>query len=258
MKKLNTYKHIKVKKFRIGRNLFTKFILKWRGKRDGKKGIPSSVSNNHFMTPNIAKEHNKVYLYTARNMKMISLYNAYYFREVQALISILDVKLKEYNKTSQLLTNKPSDIDLYIPDSKRDQDFENYLKSKHVLEQNLDSLAVRTRRFEEYQNKLSKYRTRLDSLTVEINDTYKMIMVCTEVIKRTLELAEPMFLEACSTIGIRMSWYWEGVMLKHSQSDNLPPTPLAPDFTQFRQMTQSKLDEITEIRTDIQGKMQVF
>lgn len=216
------------------------------------------MSNNNFMTPNIEKEHNRVYLYTARNMKMISLYNAYFFHEIQALTSNLDAKFKEYNKISQLLTNKPYDIDLYIPDSKRDQDFENYLKSKHILEQNLDSLAVRTRRFEEYQSKLSKYRTRLDSLTVEINETYRMIMVCTEVIKRTLELAEPMFLEACSTIGIRLSWYWEGVLLKHSQSDNLPPIPLAPDFAQFKQLIQSKLDEITEIRTDIQGKMHVF
>lgn len=258
MKKQDYCKNIKIKRINSHIRILSKFFLKRQGKKDGKRGIPSITTDNQIMSPNIKKEHDRVYSYMAYIIRIISSYNAHYYHELQALIAKLDAKIKECIIIKQITKDKPSEISLYIPTISSNPEFENFLNSKHTLEQSLDSIAIRKRRFEEYQSKLSKYRIKEEALSVEINEIYENIMVCLDIIKRTLELSEPIFWESCSVIDIRLSWYWQGVLLKHAQAEKLPPIVSKPNCSQYDNYIKSKIDEIEQLTQVVQDKYQNF
>ena len=245
---------IKIKRIKSHTNIFSEISLKRQGKKDGKKGIPFKPSDREIMSPNIKKEHDKIYAYMAYILKMISNYNAYYYHEFQALFAEFHSKTEDAKKIINYLKDKPSEMSLYISNIDSTSDFEKYLNSKRKSEEGLDNIVIRQRRFEEYQNRLLKYRTRFKDLSAEIDDIYKYIMVCLDILQRTLELSEPMFCEACSVIDIRLSWYWQGVLLKHAQAENLIPVVPPPSYNKYNEYIKAKTDEIEHLTEIIQKR----
>lgn len=258
MGKKDCIKNIKIKRIKSHTNIFSELFLKRQGKKDGKNGIPFNYSGDEIISPNIKKEHDKIYSYMAYMLKMISNYNAYYYHEFQALFAEFDSKTEDAKKIIDYLQDKPSEINLYISNLNSTLDFEKYLSSKRKSEEGLDNIVIRQRRFEEYQNRLLKYRTMFKALSEEIDEIYKKIVVCFDVLKRTFELFEPMFWEACSVIDIRLSWYWQGVLLKHSQAEKLLPVAPIPSCRKYNEYIKAKTDEIERLKEIIQNKYHDF
>lgn len=249
---------LKFKKINSHIGIISKFILKTNGKRDGKKGIPFSASNDDIVSPNVKKEHDKIYSYMAYIIRVINIYNAFYYHELQSMIADLSTKVNEAINLNNILRKQHSEISMYIPICNTDKDFEDFLKSKHKLENDLDDIAIRQRRFEEYQNKLSTYRIKFNTLSIEIVEIYKNIFMNIDIIKRTFELAKPIFWEASSTIDIRLSFYWQGVLLKHPKAEKLEQTAPKPNCIQYTDYIKSKMDELIAFQQDVESTYQTF
>ncbi|MCI9618117.1 MAG: hypothetical protein HFG31_09055 [Eubacterium sp.] len=247
--------HFKKNKFRSG--IVSKFILKQSGKKDGKKSIPF-IHVKHIISPNVKKEHDKVYLYMAYIMQIINMHNANYYYELQSMIANLETKVNEAVNLNQILGDKPSDTSMFIPNYAEERGFEEFLKSKHKLEVGLDDMAIRQRRFEEYQNKLSKYRKRLNALSHEIMDIYKNIFMNLGIIKKTIALSEPIFWEASSAIDMRLSWYWQGVILKHSQAKDLPQTAPKPNYEIYTEYLNGQYGELETLQQKVESVYKKF
>lgn len=258
MKKPKLKIEIKIKKIYVHINIFSKYFLKRRGKVDGKKGIPFIVACTDISSPNIIKEHDKIYSYMAYVIKTIEIYNAENYHYLQAFIAELDSKIMKATKIYEFIKDKPHQLSFYIPKYKCDSEFEEFLNSRHALEKALDDMAIRQRRFDEYQNMLSKYNTNFESLCDEIDESFKSIMVYLNRIKRAFELCKPLFWRACFDIDIRLSWYWQGVLLKHAQANKLPSKTPVPDMNQFEKYIDLKMEELKKITETAQKKYHEF
>ncbi len=243
---------INFKRIHSNVSILSKFLLKRSGKKDGKKSIPF-IQEKYIISPNVKKEHDKVYAYMAYIMRVINNHNASYYHESQSMIAELETKVDEAIKLSEFLKDKPSEISVYIPNYTKNADFENYLKSKHKLETELDDISIRQRRFEEYQNRLSKYRTKLDTLSIQIIEIYKNILVNLDIIRKTIELSEPIFGEVASNIDMRLSWYWQGVILKHPQAEMLKPTAPEPKYETYTDYLDAKKDELEKLQQRVES-----
>lgn len=241
----NTVK-VHIKKPHFHTNVFSMLWLKWQGKRDGKTGIPQTDSAHDEMTPNIKKEHDRIYSYMAYVIKKIDVYNAIYCKDLQSLITNFNCKVENIKVLYELLKDKPSDICLYIPKMSVDIEFEAYLSSKRDHEKSLDEMALRQRRFDEYQQKLEKYRKKYATLRTEIDDLYVSIMICYDIIKNNINIAKPMFWKASSEIDIRLSWYWQGVVLKHKYANKLSSTAPDPDSRKYEEYYNRKIEVMKE------------
>lgn len=243
MKKI-IYKTVTIKKSRFHTDIFAKLHLKCQGKRDGKKGMPPVSANGNHMTPNVKKEHDRIYNYMAYAVGKIDEYNTQHYQNLQALIADFTGKAEDINKLYQFLQNTPSDLCLYIPTSNLSPEFEAFLSSKRVSEQGLDDTAIRQRRFEEYQRKLIKYKEKYAALRKELDELYKNIMVCFDMIQKNINLAKPMFWKASAEIDIRLSWYWQGVLLKHKDAKTLPRTAPEPDEQKYQSYYNDMTDKL--------------
>lgn len=251
---------VAIKNSRFHTDVFSKIHLKCQGKRDGKKGLPPVSLNGDNMTPNIRKEHDRIYTYMAYAVGKINAYNTQYYRDLQALIADFTGKAEDITKLYQFLQGTPSELCLYIPKSSLSPDFEAFLSSKRTLEQGLDDMAIRQRRFEEYQQKLIKYKEKYSVLRKELDELYINIMVNFDAIQKNINLVKPMFWKASAEIDIRLSWYWQGVLLKHKEAKALPRTAAEPDGQKYQtyyiDMTKELKQQINDVSVQYQTIIQ--
>lgn len=253
-----THKTVTIRKSRFHTDAFAKLHLKCQGKRDGKKGIPPITNINTYMTPNVKKEHDRIYAYMAYAVGKINEYNTQHYQDLQALIADFIGKSEDITKLYHFLQNTPSELSLYIPKSNLSPEFEAYLDSKRALEYGLDNMAIRQRRFEEYQQKLIKYKEKYAVLRKELDGLYINIMVCFDMIQKNINLAKPMFWKASAEIDIRLSWYWQGVLLKHKDAKVLPRTAPEPDDKKYQTYYIDMTTELQKQIDDVQAKYQAI
>lgn len=244
MEKIIKAKTITVKKSHFHTGKCAEFKLKFQGKRDGKKGIPNIISENSIMSPIVKKEHDKIYSYMSSVTGKVNEYNSEYYKELQSLIAEFSGKAENTLVIHRFLEDKPSEICFYIPKANFNSEFEAYLSNKRKLEKDLDDIGIRKRRFNEYQQKLEKYRTRYYTSRNIVDDVYKNIIINYDIIKKNITLVKPMFWKASAEIDMRLSWYWQGVLLKHKNARNLPQSAPSPDYNMYEQYYNEMISDI--------------
>ena len=248
---MNNYKnnvklHIKLLKVRTG--FIMKLVLKHRGKSDGKHGIPNYNADCTVISPFIKKEHDIVYSYMGYVIKTLDEHNALYYHDYESMIAEFTSKINKAIKFSAALKNIPDEASLYIPTMKLDTGFEDYLSSKREAEKELDTIGIRQRRFEEYQQKVRIIRKKFSTLCSEITELYQSIMVCIDNIKQSVNTVPPVFWKAQSEVDICLSWYWEGVLLKHPKASTLPQIVPDPDYSRYDTYIVSIQKEIGDMK----------
>lgn len=228
--------------------------LKFQGKRDGKKGIPNIIPNESIMTPIVKKEHDKIYSYMSSVTGKVNEYNSEYYKELQHLIAKFSGKAEDTLVIHKFLEDKPSEMRFYIPKANFNSEFEAYLSTKRKFEKNLDDIGIRERRFNEYQQKLDKYRTRYYTSRNIVDEVYQNIMINYDIIKKNINLVKPMFWKASAEIDMRLSWYWQGVLMKHKNTRNLPQTAPSPDYNMYEQYYSEMISNIDEQIENVQLK----
>lgn len=242
-------KKLIIQKPKFNTGFFSALRLKHQGKRDGKKEIPRIASGVDMIPPNVKKEHDRIYSYMAYIIVKIDNYNAQYYKELQSFIAEFTSKVNDIKSIYKFLKNKPSDLSLYIPKITTDPEFELFLSSKRESEKDLDEMALRQRRFEEHYQTIEKYKIKYTKLCKEIEELYISIMECYGVIEKNINLVKPMFWKASAEIDIRLSWYWQGVLLKHCDADKLSQTAPEPDNTKYKNYYDNLISEIqTQIK----------
>lgn len=254
----SVHKTVTIRKSRFHTDAFAKLHLKCQGKRDGKKGMPPLSEKGNHMTPNVKKEHDRIYAYMAYAVGKINENNTQHYQDLQALIADFIGKSEDITKLYRFLQNTPSELCLYIPKSNLSPEFEAFLASKRTFERGLDDMAIRQRRFEEYQQKLIKYKEKYAVLRKEIDELYINIMVCFDTIQKNINLAKPMFWKASAEIDIRLSWYWQGVLLKHKDAKILPRTAPEPDDKKYQTYYIDMTTDLQKQIDDVHAKYQII
>lgn len=253
-----TYILTKTKKPHIFTNTLSKFILIFVGKRDGKKGIPSNNNNPDWMSPTLRKEHAKIDENMAKVWYDIYEKSGVLYSKTEAIISefeqnaieikrIHDYIIFEGIKYKDVVSNNISNTSLY-----------NMLNTKRDSEQKCDAFGIRLRRYNEYNKAISVAKDQYLKNRIKFKKDYQEIKMNYQIISILEEELDVFFLELCSNIERRTSWYWQGVLLKHPQKASLPQVPpkannkYINDFHDKRRAKlKVKIDKIERIHEEI-------
>lgn len=229
-------------------NLFSKCWLKHLGKIDGKKKIPVQ-NNNVWYSPTIDREQARLKWCMAVVSEKINTKNNELYISTEYMISKFEQAAMEYERLHNHLAKKISPDDIIIVDSSAlDDDQKAMLKLKRKNEEPLDDTGIRIRRFNEYQTNFAQLRSQLTKSKLELEHLYRAIIGNLSEIERLDTFIETSFWKYSSKIEKRLSWYWQGVLLKNSTIKDAkrdytacPPKPDNKEYVNFHENRRNEL-----------------
>lgn len=243
---------------------FSKCYLKHLGKRDGKNEIPYIVegvdknSLTDIKTPTIIREEERIKKCLSVLTERLNKKNNALYKDIMVSIVEFEQAALDYDRLHKRLEDKLKEYDIIIPKSYSTQQEEDFLSAKRDSESNLDEFGVRTRRFNEYQSKLSPMRKELFESRKKLIDQYKNIVSSIEQLKNLEDCIANAVEYYSAKVNKRISWYWQGVLLKHEDKDTLPSFPKEQLNSQFecifkhrRKEFEDKLEELKKIHNDV-------
>ena len=257
-------KRVNLRVFRpiLPANCLSKCYLKCIGKKDGKNEIPyiaeGTTKINEVQTPTIIREKTRIKKCLSVLTERLNKKNNALYKDIMVSIVEFEQATLEYDRLHKRLEDKLKEYDIIIPKSYSTDEEEAFLASKRESESNLDDFGVRTRRFNEYQSKLSPMRKELFESRKKLIEQYKNIASSIEQLKNLEDCIKNAMEYYCAKVNRRISWYWQGVLLKHEDKETLPSFPLAQLGNQFdcifehrRKDFEDKLEELEEIHKNI-------
>lgn len=231
-------------------NVFSKCWLKYLGKNDGKNRIPRR-DGAIWYSPTIDREHSRIDGCMATVSEKINSRNNKLYIKTEYMISEFEQAAYEYERLHNHLKEHISKDAIIIVDSKDlTTDHKNMLSSKRENEKNLDSIGIRLRRFKEYQEKLNLLRSQLDQSRVSLENLYQIIHANQKQIKLLDSYIDTAFWRYSSKIDRRLSWYWQGVLLK-CKDPNLPACVPKANCTKFKTLHEARQKELNDRITSL-------
>lgn len=229
-------------------NIFSKCWLKHLGKIDGKNKIPVE-NNNIWSSPTIDREHARLKGCMSVVSEKINIKNNKLYIRTEYMISEFEQAALEYKRLHEHLAEKISLDDIVIIDSSAlDDDQKAMLNLKRENEEPLDNTGIRMRRFSEYQANLIQMRSQLVKSKLELERLYRAIVGNFSEIERLDTFIETSFWKYSSKIEKRLSWYWQGVLLKNSKNKDskraytaCPPKSENKEFVDFHKKRREEL-----------------
>ncbi len=248
---------LNVRKPKVCINIISKLLLKSRGKKDGKKSIPSVnlEDGENYISPTIRKEHSRVDEAMAKVSRRIDKITSEVYVETDLLIADLIQRAHEVENLDKELKGTLKKWDIIIYDNPKIADeLKEMLKVKRKNEEKLDDVGIRLRRFAEYQKEIEKLRERKAQSKNELKKDYKQITANYRKICVIDKQIDEIFWEFCARIDRRVAWYWQGVLLKHPFRDTMPQEPpkaqnkyIKDLLKASREDLKSRIDAIEEI-----------
>lgn len=259
---INKKAKLNVRKPILFANCLSKCYLKYLGKKDGKNNIPfidhNGKSADMINSPTINRELSKIEKCMSVVSEKINKKNNGLYKDT--MISIIKFKQSalEYKRLHTLLNDKLKEYDIIIPNSYSLPEEEEMLNCKKVSEQELDPIGVRSRRFEEYQIKLKPLRQKLTESRETLKEQYCEIMINVKQIRLLDTYIDTSYIYYSSKVNKRISWYWQGVLMKHHSKKLLPKCPEPPKDSKLkaihierRKDFEDKLKELEETHKNI-------
>ena len=217
-------------------SLIEQLALGWRGKRDGRHGLPREDAEGQWTSPTIQKElnscnesHNRIY-------------------------GTLQIKLAEkYQMAGRLADRlehhgiKIGELELYLP--KALTDAESAIRK--YGEEKLTDTQVQNRRFREYERQKQKYQAQIDQAREEAEKDYeKLIELKNELIQKNYE-AELVCERIRSHTQQRIDYYWNAASYALYENNQIIPASFTqvqiPDAAEaYRTLHMEKEQKITE------------
>ncbi len=235
---------------------WTKWNMTRRGKKDGKRSIPYIDMNGKWVSPTIQEEFSKVNNCISEAYQILCKNNARCFLEFERCIAEFKQKALEIQRLHSFLEEKLNPFDVIAcatgTNTQMTKEQINMLDSKRNSENNAEVMGIRIRRFNEYQKPYEPLRTRLIIARKELEDTYKNIIYYYGQIDLINTRLRVFYTELCSAADVRISWYWQGVLKKHTNKRNMHlQIPKTEDDT-FNRIYALNIDgrtkEIDEVR----------
>lgn len=238
---------LNVRKPKVCINIISKLLLKRRGKKDGKKSIPSVTSENkeNYISPTIRKEHSRVDEAMAKVSRRIDKMTSEIYVETDLLIADLIQRAQEVENLDNELKSTLKKWDIIIYDNPKIADeMREMLKVKRKNEEPLDNVGIRLRRFAEYQKEIDKLRKRKAQSKNELKEDYKQITANYRKICVIDKQIDEIFWEFCARIDRRVAWYWQGVLIKHPFRDAIPQEPPKAQNKYIKDLLKASRDEL--------------
>lgn len=226
-------------------NVFSKCWLKHLGKNDGKNNIPRS-DGTIWYSPTIDREHSRIDGCMATVSEKINSRNNKLYIQTEYMIYEFERAAYDYERLHNHLAEQIARDAIIIVDSKNlTDDQKNMLSSKRKNEQPQDEIGIRLRRFKEYQDKLNSLRSQLVQSKASLESLYQIIHANQKQIKLLDSYIDTAFWRYSSKIDRRLSWYWQGVLLK-CKKPNLPACAPKSDCTKFQTLHEKRQKELND------------
>ena len=220
MKRKTIKANTRILKPKIFLNIISKFVLTSVGKKDGKKNIPflnaSTAAPHEIFTPTILREQSRIEKCMALILERINRKNDILYKDTIRRIVHFRQSSIEYQRLYEKLKNKLQlDDIIVVPIPSLNPDVEVMLSSKRRSEDNADDMGIRLRRANEYHQKLRSSRICLIKSRNSLEEQYKCILVNIKQIELIDSYIDSSFMFYNAVINKRLSWYWQGLLLKH-------------------------------------------
>lgn len=245
-------------------NCLSKCYLKHLGKRDGNNEIPYIAegtdrnSLTDIVTPTIIREEERIKKCLSVLSERLNKKNNAIYKDIMASIIEFEQAALDYKRLHKRLESKLKEYDIIIPKSYSSIEEEDFLAAKRDSEANLDDFGVRERRFNEYQKKLSPMRKELFESRKKLIEQYRSIVSSIEQLKNLEDCIANAAKYYTAKVNKRISWYWQGVLLKHNDKDELPFYPKKQLNSQFdcifekrRIEFEANLDKLEKIHNEV-------
>lgn len=199
-----------------------------RGKRDGKKGIPYRDSNGNWISPIIAEEGDRINLLISGYYRQLNEKNLTQFSSLATAVADYESTAIEMQRLHDYLVKKIPALEqpdcTIIRNISLSAEQLALLDAKRNSEQGLEEICIRARRFHEYQQPLIPLRKRFLSERSSLESKFEVIVHYYEQIAQTNKLLDVIYYELGVAADTRIGWYWQGVIKKHPQKDQLKLT----------------------------------
>lgn len=228
---------LKVKTTNSKLSFWSKIRLQYKGKKDGKKGIPYLDSNGHWISPTIQEESNNVSVLISNVYSYLNRKNTECYIRTETAISEFEQRALEIERLHNFLKEKMKRFDETINVSTKNnsltEELKEMLNSKRESEKDLEPIGIRLRRFREYQRQIEPFRKQFVIARKKLEQDFKKVSnysAQVELIDEQLRIISHEFYSAANT---RLSWYWQGVLKKHAQKEQIKsqiPRVIETDF----------------------------
>lgn len=233
-------------------NVLSKLILMHIGKRDGKKGIPSDANNSEWMSPTLRKEYAKIDERMAKILREVDKKCGELYADTEILLSDFVQNETEIEKIYSYIIGENITYKEVVGNSVSSSELSKMLNAKRQNENKCDELGLRLRRYNEHNKAIQTVKERYYEARNKLKIDYQQIMKNYQMIITLENEIDIFFLELCSNIERRTSWYWQGVLLKHPHKNTMPQTAPKYNNNNILNFNKQRREELTKKISNIE------
>lgn len=202
-----------------------KLLITLRGRRDGKRGLPRQDQNNHWQSPYIAGEQNKVETFEANEWAALEIEIAKLQQKSQSITLELEEKKEALAALQKNEPPKPT---------------EQEINAKHSFEEGKNSEIIRRRRQGEWQKQHAGYYNAITTLKNRITELQNKRVDVLTIIEET-ECITRLICEKKRELHRQyIDAYYHGVLKTNPERDTMPPSLQINDWREYAQQLYVK------------------